>query len=101
MYKRQLYKLHGDFAKAQPLYERALQLRESLLGPMHPDVGMSYLNLGSLYRDQGQLDLTELFWTQALAVFQGSLPAGHPQIQHCMFWLQHLQMQRVMQFGMQ
>jgi phosphatidylserine/phosphatidylglycerophosphate/cardiolipin synthase-like enzyme len=29
---------HGQYAKAEPLYKRALAIREKTLGPEHPDV---------------------------------------------------------------
>ena len=32
-----LYQLLGDYAKAEPLYQRAYKIREKALGPEHPD----------------------------------------------------------------
>ena len=35
----------GQYAKAEPLYQRSLKIRESQLGPDHPDVAASLNNL--------------------------------------------------------
>jgi tetratricopeptide (TPR) repeat protein len=44
----------GDLAGAQSLYERALAIREKVLGPEHFDVAQSLDNLAGLNRAQGQ-----------------------------------------------
>ena len=45
-----LYKTEGRYAKAEPLYQRALAIREKALGPEHPDVATSLNNLAALYQ---------------------------------------------------
>ena len=40
----------GRYTDAEPLYERALAIREKALGPEHPDVATSLNNLAVLYR---------------------------------------------------
>jgi len=45
-----LYKTQGDYAKAEPLYKRALAIFEKALGPNHPDVAQSLGNMATLYR---------------------------------------------------
>jgi tetratricopeptide (TPR) repeat protein len=47
-----LYTHQGRYAAAEPLYGRALAIREKALGPGHPDVARSLNNLGDLYRLQ-------------------------------------------------
>ena len=37
----ELYQVQGQYAKAEPLYQRALAIREKALGPDHPDVASS------------------------------------------------------------
>ena len=44
-----LYETLGDYAKAEPLFKRALAIREKALGPEHPDVATSLNNLALLY----------------------------------------------------
>ena len=45
----------GRYAEAEPLYKRALAIREKALGPDHPEVGTSLNNLAALYREPGPL----------------------------------------------
>jgi hypothetical protein len=42
--------LTGAYAKAEPLFQRALAIREKALGPEHPDTGLSLSTLAELYR---------------------------------------------------
>ena len=45
----------GRYEEAEPLYERALAISETALGPEHPDVATSLNNLAALHRAQGRL----------------------------------------------
>src|SRR5689334_15273116 len=47
------YRLEG-VAEAEPLYRRALAIREKALGPEHPDVGSFLSNLAAHYRMTGR-----------------------------------------------
>ena len=49
-----LYHARGDYAEAEPLYQRALDLRRKALGPGHPDVAQSLENYAALLRDTGR-----------------------------------------------
>ena len=49
-----LYQAQGQYAKAEPLHQRALAIREKALDPDHPDVAESLNNLALLYKTQGQ-----------------------------------------------
>ena len=40
-----LYQAQGRYAEADPLYTRSLAIRETALGPAHPDIGRSLNNL--------------------------------------------------------
>ena len=42
----------GQYAKAEPLYQRSLQIREAKLGKDHPDVAISLYNLADMYQLQ-------------------------------------------------
>jgi len=44
----------GDYAAARPLFEQALDLRQRVLGPDHPDVANSMNNLSALYEAMGR-----------------------------------------------
>ena len=52
-----LYRALGNYAEAEPLYKRAMAIREKALGPDHPDVAMSLENLAVLYRATNRINL--------------------------------------------
>ena len=45
----------GDYAKAEPLYQRALKIREKALGPDHPDTAQALNNLAATVLVNGRL----------------------------------------------
>jgi tetratricopeptide (TPR) repeat protein len=45
-----LYDAQGNYSKAEPLYQRALEIKERKLGSYHPSVATSLENLAILYR---------------------------------------------------
>ena len=70
----------GQYAKAEPLYERALAIWEKALGPEHPDVATSLNNLAVLYDDQGQYAKAEPLYQRALAIREKALGPEHPDV---------------------
>jgi CHAT domain-containing protein len=48
-----LYRDMGEYAKAEPLYQRALKIREKALGPDHPDTATALNNLAYFYIGMG------------------------------------------------
>ena len=44
----------GDYAKAEPLFQRALKIHEKALGPEHPDTATSLNNLALLHYEMGE-----------------------------------------------
>jgi tetratricopeptide (TPR) repeat protein len=51
-----LYKAQGNYAEAEPLFQRSLAIREQALGPEHPDVATSLENYAALLRETGRAD---------------------------------------------
>jgi tetratricopeptide (TPR) repeat protein len=45
-----LYYAQGQYAQAEPLYRRALAIREKALGPEHPSVATTLANYAALLR---------------------------------------------------
>ena len=48
-----LYTSQGKFVQAEPLFQRALAIREQQLGPEHPYTASSLHDLAFLYQDRG------------------------------------------------
>jgi tetratricopeptide (TPR) repeat protein len=68
------------YAEAEPLYQRALAIREKALGPEHPDVAQSLNNLAALYDDQGKYAEAEPLYQRALGIREKALGPEHRDV---------------------
>ena len=68
----------GTFADALPLYQRALALRESTLGPAHPDVATCLDNLASVELDAGNYAAAKTRLVRAAELRERTLGKDHP-----------------------
>ena len=75
-----LYKAQCRYAEAEPLYQRALAIREKALGPQHPDLANSLNNLAILYQVQGRYEEAETNFVWALVIREDSLGLDHPSV---------------------
>src|SRR6266566_3030647 len=69
---------HAQYEQAKPLYERALAIREQVLGPNHPDTATSLNNLAALYDSQGNYEQAKPLYEHALAITERVLGPNHP-----------------------
>ena len=69
---------HARYSEAEPLYQRALAIREQILGPNHLDTASSLNNLGELYYDRGKYIEAEPLHRRALAIREQVLGLRHP-----------------------
>ncbi|HMF00214.1 MAG TPA: tetratricopeptide repeat protein, partial [Terriglobia bacterium] len=63
--------------------QRALQLKEKLLGPEHPDVAITLNNLATLRISQLRFAEAATMYQRALAIFQTVFGPGHPKVVGC------------------
>jgi tetratricopeptide (TPR) repeat protein len=70
----------AEYTEAPPLYQRALAIREKVLGPEHPDVAESLNDLAVLYRAQGQYAKAEPLYQRALAIWEKALSPEHTDL---------------------
>ena len=75
-----LYNTQGQYAQAEPPYQRALAIYEKALGPDHPNVATSLNNLALLYNTQGQYGQAEPLYLRALAILEKALGPEHPNV---------------------
>jgi tetratricopeptide (TPR) repeat protein len=68
----------AQYEQAEPLLQRALAIRESVLGPEHPDTATSLNNLAELYHSQGKYEQAEPLFQRALAIRERVLGPEHP-----------------------
>ncbi len=63
-----LYHTQSKYAEAEPLYQRALTIREKALGSEHPDVAQSLENYAALLRETGRSDEAARMKARAKAI---------------------------------
>ncbi len=67
-----------DFDKSHVYLNKALQIREKVLGAEHPDTATSLNNLATLYDEQGKYEQAEPLHLRALEIYEKILGAEHP-----------------------
>jgi tetratricopeptide (TPR) repeat protein len=73
-----LYQDIHEYAKAEPLYQEALRIRQKVLGPEHPYTAQSLDNLAMLYKYRGEYAKAEPLFQEALRIRQKVLGPEHP-----------------------
>jgi Tfp pilus assembly protein PilF len=64
--------------QARQLFERALAILETRLGPDHPDVARSLNNIGNSLRGNGELPAARTYYERALPILKARLGPNHP-----------------------
>ena len=67
----------SDFLEAMCL--EALAIREKVLSPEHPSLGVSFQNLARVYRNLGRNVEAEEMYRRSLAIYKEAYNPGHPQ----------------------
>jgi len=70
----------ANYADAEPLYRRALEISEAQLGADHPSVATSLNNLALLLKTQGKFAEAEPLYRRALEIRETQLGAEHPLV---------------------
>lgn len=68
------------YHEAEALLQRALDIRERILGSDHLEVALSLSHLGFLYRSQGKYAQAESLYQRALSIGEQSLGPNHLQV---------------------
>jgi len=76
-YLGELYQAMSEYAKAEPLLQEALRIRQKALGSEHPDTATSLSNL-ALYQDMGEYAKAEPLYQEALKICRKVLGPEHP-----------------------
>jgi CHAT domain-containing protein len=75
-----IYYNKSDYARAEQLHQRALNIREKALGSEHPSVASSLNNLANIYYDKGDYAKAEQFYQRALNISEKALGSEHPDV---------------------
>ncbi len=70
----------AQYKQAEPLFKRALAIREQQLGTDHPDTATSLNILASLYQAQGKYAEAEPLFKRALHIWEQQLGPEHPDV---------------------
>jgi CHAT domain-containing protein/Tfp pilus assembly protein PilF len=70
----------GNYAKAEPLLQEALEIAKDAFGPNHPSVATSLNNLAILYSNVGDYAKAEPLLQQALQIDIKALGPEHPDV---------------------
>ena len=70
----------NEYAKAEPLYRRALVIYEKRLGEGHVYTAQLYINLGTLLCAEGDWAQGEPVYAKGMAIFERVLGPGHPEV---------------------
>jgi tetratricopeptide (TPR) repeat protein len=74
----------GRYDTAEPLFLRALRIREKTLGPQHLDVATNLNALGRLCKDKGEYVRAEPLFERALRIREKVLGPDHPDVATCL-----------------
>ena len=75
-----LYYRQGKYAEAEPLYQRALHIREQQLGPEHPEVAYRSTDWQLSINEQGKYAEAEPLYQRALHIREQQLGPEHPEM---------------------
>jgi len=73
-------KQRARYAEAEPLYQRAIAIREKTLGKEHSATAIGLNNLASLYDAQGKYEQAESLYQHALVIREKLLGLKHPDV---------------------
>lgn len=72
------YVLKGKYDEAEPIHQRALIIREDVLGIYFPDLEQSLYNLANVYRAKGRYAEATSLLKRALTIREKALGKDHP-----------------------
>lgn len=75
-----LARAQGRYPESEPLYLKALEVRERALGETHPDVAATLDNLGDLQSLRGRYSEAKAFFRRALQIRMATLGVDHPDV---------------------
>lgn len=75
-----LFERQGNVAAAAQEYEKALDLRRRVLGPVHRDIALALQSLGNVEASLKEFDLAEVHQNEALAMRRELFGPIHPSV---------------------
>ena len=72
--------MSGEYDVALEYYNRALAIKLKSLPAEHPDVAMTYKNMGLVYEVKDELEQALPLLQKASSIYQAALPSNHPNV---------------------
>ena len=85
-----LFEDQGDFANADPLFRRALAIREKAFGPNHPETANSLNCVAGALEREGDLVGARNMYERACSICNKTLGPTHPYTAKCLHNLAHV-----------
>ncbi len=82
-----IYISSGETENAKPYILRSLQIKKILLGAQDPDYNGTYLNLISIFIQEGKLDTAEMLLTEQLKLYNSDLAEMQQLKKNCLHLL--------------
>jgi len=76
-----VYRAQGDYLAALKWYNKALRIREKVLGTEHPATATTYNNIAVVYKAQGDYATALQWYKKACRVLRKVLGDQHPHTQ--------------------
>ncbi|CAF4403293.1 unnamed protein product, partial [Rotaria sordida] len=70
----------GEYSKALSSYEQSLEIDKIALPPNHPELAISYNNIGLVYNNMGEYSKALSSYEQSLEIDKIALPPNHPEL---------------------
>jgi len=70
----------AQYTEAEPLYQRAITIKEKTMGREHPSAAATLNNLAELYRAQGRYEDSEPIYRRSLMINEKALGGEHPSV---------------------
>jgi tetratricopeptide (TPR) repeat protein len=87
----ELYRAQANYAAAEPLFLKALKIREKGLGPNHPDTAVSLNNLALMYLSQRDYTSAAPLFGRALEIREMALGPDNPRTAQSLYNLGSLE----------
>jgi len=72
----------AKYSKALSYHEKDLEICQKTLPANHPDLAISYYNIGEVYDNMGEYLKALSYYERALDIKERSLPPNHPSIKN-------------------
>ena len=74
----------GQYARAEPLFQRCIELREARVGKDDPEFATNLNNLASLYLDMRLYDKAEPLYQRSLQIWETKRGKDHPDVAYAL-----------------